>query len=85
MSNNIPLAVAVAFGVAGVIGTIAYTDANRDNRRAEIEIAKARPQYELIVQNLNGNGVPEKFYEVNGRKFFLEIDGKNLEDTLRGD
>ena len=54
-----------------------------EKKRAEIDMIRTRPQYELNVQDLNGNGLPEKFYEINGKRFFLEIDGKNLEDTLK--
>ena len=48
---------------------------------AAVEIAKAQQQ-ELYIQDLNRNGLPEKFYEINGKKYFLEIDGKNLEDMM---
>ncbi len=51
-------------------------------RRAESEAMKPDLRYELITKNLNCNGKPEKFYEINGKKYFLEIDGKNLESRL---
>ena len=79
MKDYTPLA--WALGVVGVVGALVYD--NVRTNEIKFEAFRAQPQYELVVQDLNGNGTPEKFYEVNGKKFFLEIDGKNLEDTLR--
>jgi hypothetical protein len=39
--------------------------------------------YAQQERDLNGNGVLEKFYEIEGRKDFVEIDGKRLEDSLQ--
>ncbi len=75
-------AFAWAAGVMSIAGILGYYEINNVNKQAELEMLKARPQHELIVQDLNGDGNPERFYEINGKKFFLEIDGKNLEDNL---
>lgn len=55
-------------------------------RLAEIELEKAKSQrgYVFKKKDLNDNGSPEKFYEINGEKYFLEIDGENLEAKLGG-
>jgi hypothetical protein len=39
-------------------------------------------QMELKYEDINRNGKRECFLEVNGEKYFLSIDGKNIEDTL---
>ncbi len=74
---------AYAAMVVGVVGFLVYKDINKNNRNTEVELAKAKQPYELFVQDVNGNGIPETFIEVNGNRFFLAVDGKNLEDTLR--
>ena len=33
-------------------------------------------------KDLNKNGIPEQFYEIEGQKYFSKIDGKNVEDLL---
>jgi len=35
------------------------------------------------MRDLDSNNVPEKYIELNGRKYFLEINGKNIEDSLK--
>ena len=51
----------------------------------DVQVARVRAEngYVLQVRDLNGNGIPEKFYEIGGQKYFTEIDGKTVEDTLR--
>ncbi|MCH7568867.1 MAG: hypothetical protein IIA87_05595 [Nanoarchaeota archaeon] len=53
-------------------------------RLAELEVEKSRAErgYVLQERDLNGNGVPERFFEIEGIRYFLEIDGENLYDTL---
>ena len=73
-----------ALAIVGVavayFGAMAYID--KEDSIFEMERAKAQPK-KIIIQDLNRNNIPEKFYDINGKKFFLEIDGKNLEDVLR--
>jgi len=54
-------------------------------RLAELEVEKSRAErgYVLRERDLNGNGVPERFIEIEGVKYFLEIDGENLYDALK--
>jgi len=49
----------------------------------EIEVERAKAGYVLQERDLNYNNKPEKFYEINGNKHFSEIDGKNLERSLK--
>ena len=41
--------------------------------------------YELKTENVVGNEIPEKFYEINGKKVYLEIDGKLVEEYFKND
>ncbi len=76
--NNNTMVLGVCLGMIGIPAIYAMY-----SKSHESEAAKAQPQYELQVRDLNGNGIPEKFYEVNGKKVFVEIDGKSVEDTIR--
>ena len=46
------------------------------------EVKAQRPVYYMDQRDLNGNGIPEIFYEIDGEKYFLSIDGKILERDL---
>ena len=39
----------------------------------------SKSHLELKTENVIGNDLPEKFYEINGKKVYLEIDGKPVE------
>ena len=45
--------------------------------------AKNQPRYELRTENLIGNSEPETFYEINGQRAYVEIDGKRVEDYAK--
>jgi len=38
--------------------------------------------YEWVEKDLNRNGINEKYYFIDGERFFYEIDGKKLEDKF---
>lgn len=40
-------------------------------------------EHKIQSKDLNNNGIPEVFYEIEGKKYFLSIDGKSIEDTFR--
>lgn len=46
------------------------------------ELVKIENEYVLQERNLDRNGASEKFYEIDGKKVFLEIDGERLEDRF---
>ena len=79
------------FGIVGlVIGGLYYgmiktgvANANALKAVSELQKTKIEKSYILQEKDLNNNGIPEKFYEINGQKYFLEIDGKTLEDKIR--
>jgi len=73
---------ACVLGIVGVFGLITYNDVQTTKAKADIDKVRLMSR-EIVVQDLNGNGIPERFYEFNGKKAFLEIDGKNLEATLK--
>ena len=45
-------------------------------------IDTAKQEFVLQERDLNSNKLTEQFYEINGKKCFLKIDGRNLESTL---
>ena len=49
----------------------------------DIEMARAMAGYTLQEKDINRNGQVEKFYEINGQKYFSVIDGKDIENSLR--
>ena len=60
-----------------------YIDGRKKVAGIGLEKAKVEREYVLQERDLNNNGSPERFYEIDGKRVFLSIDGKNLEDTLR--
>jgi len=49
----------------------------------EIEKAKAQPRIELKVGDYNGNQILDKYYEINGVKVPVEVDGKPVIEYFR--
>lgn len=49
----------------------------------ELERAKVQSAYVLQEKDLNGNGIPKRFFERDGKKCFVSINGKDLESTLK--
>ena len=51
----------------------------------KVEMEKARLQHELKLQvaGLNGNGIPEKFYSIDGKIALVELDGKPVSDLFK--
>lgn len=41
------------------------------------------PKSIIITENVIGNKIPDKFYYVRGKRVYLEIDGKPLEDYFK--
>ena len=71
-------------GIGAVILSLAFGIRNcKGPTRNDVEMKKARVRYVLQEKDLNNNGQIEKFYEINGQKYFSVIDGKNLEDWLK--
>lgn len=64
-------------------GSFLYYPLRGQSAAISLEKARIEKGYIYREQDLNNNGVPEKFYEIDGRKYFLEIDGQRLEDKLK--
>ena len=46
---------------------------------AGVEKERIRKGYVIQERNVIGNLTPEKFYEISGKRFYIEIDGKPVE------
>jgi len=65
--------ISIGYGIRGLI----------DPSSNDIEIERARSGYILQERDLSRDGNNEIFYEIDGKKYFSTIDGKNLEDSLK--
>lgn len=63
--------------------SLIYLENQRNYAKYELEKSLAAKGYVLQKKDLNANGKPELFYEINGKKCFVEVDGKSIEDTLK--
>jgi hypothetical protein len=50
----------------------------------DITLEQIKQGYQLISSDLNGNNIPEEFYQIGNQKAFVSIDGKSLESKLFG-
>lgn len=73
----------IMLGILGMAGFGTYTYSRKELSELELEKARAEKGYVIQERDLNGNGLSERFYEIDGKKSFLSIDGKNLEDSLQ--
>jgi hypothetical protein len=79
------LAFAVPATAAAFIFGMGYLhSSDTDVTIAQIELEKAKVEQGYVIQerDLNGDGTPEVFFEVGDKKYFLSVDGKNIENTL---
>ena len=67
----------------GVAGLFLYVGLNISDRLKSIDDKLEKPKYELQVKNVIGHEAPEKFYEINGKRVYLEIDGKPVEQYFK--
>lgn len=73
----------LAAGAVAIIGLGIYRASRENIEQLQLEKARTEKGYILQVRDLNGNGLPERFFEVDGKKYFLAVDGTNLTDTLK--
>jgi hypothetical protein len=73
-----------AFGL--VMGTAILTWGLSSFKEEIIKTYKgyeAALKYPEKIKDLNGNDIPEKYIELNDKKYFLEVDGKSIESSLK--
>lgn len=68
-------------GIVGALCIAFMGDPSSETAKKE-EKPKIENSYVLQEKDLNGNNIPEKFYEIDGKKVFLEVDGESLEGKL---
>ena len=73
-------ALALSWGATWVVN--AYMSGKEKLLGIELETAKVEKGYILQERDLNNNALPELFYEIDGKKVFLSVDCKSIEDTL---
>ncbi|MBI4447450.1 hypothetical protein HY643_00565 [Candidatus Woesearchaeota archaeon] len=59
---------------------------DRTNNRIEqinTRIGQIEKAFELQVRDVIGEEAPEKFFEINGQRVYLEIDGKPIDQYFR--
>lgn len=85
MTENKPLGLGIT--VVAVIGGASIATIPDFIRQGKIErkVDKLlqRPTIELRIDNVIGGETPEKFYEIDGKRVYLEIDGKPVEQYFR--
>ena len=69
----------VAGAVAGAFGMSFITNSKLKQLEDKVDSLSPKP----ITSNVIGNGEPEKFYDVNGQRVYLEIDGKPVEQYFK--
>lgn len=52
-------------------------------RDIKAENERLRNLYTVQEKDLNGNGIPEIFLDIDGKKYFYSVDGKSIEDKLK--
>ena len=77
INNNLPgLITYIVIGIAAIAGIKSC------NRTQEIlDNYQKAPQVQ--VENVIGQEAPERFYDLNGQRVYLEIDGKPVEQYVR--
>ncbi|MFA5084718.1 MAG: hypothetical protein WC475_05090 [Candidatus Paceibacterota bacterium] len=68
----------IAYAVLGIAMIAAVKSCNRGNKLLE-NSERTQQQQQVRVENVIGDSAPEKFYEINGQRFYIEIDGKPVE------
>lgn len=57
----------------------AYTTLDYNIKKHEKEPQQTILTPKMITKNIIGNSLPEKFYEINNKRIYLEIDGKSVD------
>lgn len=75
----------IVFGFClGIIMGLGITTNEQTGRiEQELETLESSRLYELRTENVIGQETPEKFYEINGQRVYLEIDGQSVEQYFK--
>ena len=68
--------VAIGVGLGLMLATMLGAGMYEDHIKQEADLEKARRGYKLHISDINGNGIPDKYYVINGKPAVVELDGK---------
>ena len=78
--GKIGISVPIVFALATASAIRLFSFGGLETKLENIEAAiRNQPKYEIQTQNVIGEEAPEKFYEINGQRVYLEVDGKPVE------
>ena len=75
---------AMLLGAGALAWIVSQMDIGATARRTREMYEKQPQEYEIQVNDIIGGDAPEKFYHIQGRRVYLEIDGKSIEDYVEG-
>ena len=81
MQNNIRGVKLMVFST--FVGIAMIHSCYHDKEMETLQDLIQQPLYQLQTENIFGQEAPEKFYEINGQRFYLEIDGRPVEEYVR--
>ncbi len=70
---------AIILGGGLMLGGILVFGAYAKHLNTEVQKAKIQAGLELKVGDYNGNNILDKFYEIEGKKVPVEVDGRDVE------
>lgn len=65
-------------GIIGYVYAPIFADLYR--RHVDYVVQRINESREIKTENVMGTSEPEKFYEINGQRVYVEIDGKPVEE-----
>ncbi len=70
-------------GIGFLIVTTILTSIDVKKINKKLSLLEQKVQHELKVENVMGDKELEKFYEINEKRVYLEIDGKPVEEYFK--
>jgi len=80
ISNGVGTAAIILAGGFGLAAIVKSCDVSTTS---EIERERIKRTYQIQTADLNGNGIPEKFYAIDGRVALVELDGKPVSELYK--
>ena len=65
-----------------LLDSIISSKINEESKK-EDNWAKFRQEYAYYREDLDGNGIPESFYVIDGKRYFSSINGQNIEELVK--